>query len=380
MARTKTRPAAGIRPNSIAGNGADGGASGTGIWAGNGAGSGATDMASGGADSGAAPSANGRPMREPMRVARHRPMRGAISAIAKILCIALLVSITAYSAPASHAAEAGTAQAADAQYFADLDAMLQRWNLYGYLNGYPDRKFSMGESATRGQIAYFVMNFAAIDPGGPATAQGAASQPGSPGSSPAPDMPAVPGITAGAWYKDGMQYLIGKGFMPLADGDAAPDEPLSRQDAAYLLFSAFALDAESAAAGGYAAAPEFADARAIDADKRVAAMLATSLGLIEPINGKYFLPKAPIAFHELLAALDKLLDTLGKHPDIGATYKNRDAPGYATVRFYDDLAAALGDGARIRFQDASLKEVYYKARTIARNYVPRDASAQEKAA
>lgn len=271
-------------------------------------------------------------------------------------------NIVATSALAGAAAAAGGSQAAQAgdPLYADVDALLQRWNLNGYLNGYPERKFSMGESVTRGQMAYFVMNFANRESAAPA--------------------PRRADIPSGAWYGSSMEYLLGAGLMPLIGGAARPDDPIARQDAASLLLSAFALDAGAASDAGLLADAELADADGIDGDKLAAARLMVGLKLIEPVNGQYFLPQMELTFHELLSALDRLMVLLGSHPELGVTYKNRDLPGRATVRFYDDLAAALAGGARLRFQDESLKAAYYKARSAIKKLVPRDAGAPEKVA
>jgi hypothetical protein len=252
----------------------------------------------------------------------------------------------AFAAPAgesaAQAAAAAASSAPEGDQFDDMDSLLQRWNLCGYLDGYPERKFSMYSDITRGDLAYYVMNFIRR---GSAAAQSRSDIPGD------------------AWYKSDLEYLIGAGFMPLAAGGAQPEGSITRQDAASLIYSAFMLSDKGAPDD---AVDGIGDLRKIDPGKRNAARFLSRYGLIELIGGTLFMPKAALTFYEALSALDKLLALLDEFPDLGVSYRTPDESGFTAIRFYDDLATALKKGSKMRFSDIRLRSAYYKARTVAK--------------
>lgn len=169
---------------------------------------------------------------------------------------------------------------------------IERWSDSGILKGYPDGRFAPNESISRAQLSEILYRVWGCKP------------------NPARAFTDVP---ADAWYHDGLTTMATYG-VTLTDGDKAhPDEPLTREEAFYMVARAFDIGADD---DGEIFPKQVSDGADISAGYRDRLCAMFSAKYLKGGSDGTFQPKRTVTRAEVIQVMDNMFDLYIDKPGV----------------------------------------------------------------
>ena len=265
----------------------------------------------------------------------------AVKFLSALICVVILFGSVPAPAFAVTRKPVAEASVLEKMRDGDIKPFFDEWNKRGYISKFPDGVVPLYSGISRGEFSYFIMNLIQTDPA---------------------LKPVVrDDIPKDAWYKTYLEYLLHAGIMPTVNGKAEPEGDITRLEAVCMLAAAFKFDVDTV---DWDVSARIADYREIDETQHRRVAFAGKYGIIELINGEYFLPGMEFTYYDAFVGLETIRILLDANPSLGTTYANQFGNRTAAVRFYADLIDGIKNGKRLKFLNTGLQKCYTSAKQL----------------